>query len=168
MDELVVTQVDPGVTDAAATAIGSEKQQVARLQFAARNQRSVDVDHFASGAWQAQPGFFTKQVTDEAAAIKASFGGAAETVTGTDQGHAAFEDAVSQNRKLVRLAAGEVCQFFFGGRLFLEKSLLISGRLGGSRVFDLLLLLLLGHWRVSSATEQQGDECERHEGCKAI
>jgi hypothetical protein len=29
-------------------------------------------------------------------------------------------------------------------------------------------LLLLGHWGVSSATEQQGDECEGHEGCKAI
>jgi len=27
---------------------------------------------------------------------------------------------------------------------------------------------LLDHWSVGSATEQQGDECERHEGCEAI
>jgi hypothetical protein len=36
-----------------------------------------------------------------------------QTVTGTDQGHAAFEDAVGQHRKLIRLAAGEVSQVFF-------------------------------------------------------
>jgi len=29
-------------------------------------------------------------------------------------------------------------------------------------------LRLLGHWRVGGATEQQGNECEGHEGCKAI
>ncbi|MNF94564.1 hypothetical protein D3C81_1183670 [compost metagenome] len=164
MDELVVTQVDPGVTDATTTTVGCEEQQVARLKLAARDQRSVHVDHFAGGARQVHARFFAEQVADETTAIEAGFRSAAETVTGTDQGHAAFEDAVGQDRKLVGLAASEVCEFFFGSQFFLEE----SGRLGGSRVLNLLLRSLLGHWSVGSATEQQGNECERHEGCEAI
>ncbi len=109
------------MTDTTATAIGGEEQQVTRFEGAASNQRSINVDHFASGARQVHAGLFTKQITDEAAAVETSLGGAAETVTGTDQGHATFEDAVGQNRKLVRLAAGEVCQFFIIDQLFLEK-----------------------------------------------
>lgn len=27
---------------------------------------------------------------------------------------------------------------------------------------------LLRHWRVGSATKQQGNECEGHEGCEAL
>jgi hypothetical protein len=122
VDELVVTQVDPGVTDTTATTVGGEEQQIARLELAARHQWRIHVDHFASGAWQVHAGFFTEQIADKPTAIETGFRSTAETVTGTDQGHAAFEDAVGQRRKLIRLAIGEVSQLFFSGLLFLVKS----------------------------------------------
>ena len=103
---------------------------------------------------------------NKTAAIEARLRGAAKTVTRTDQGHTALEDAVSQGGQLVRLAVGgKFSQFFFGGQFFLIK----SGRLRYRRwLLNLLIDNLLRHWRVCSAAKQQGNECERHEGCEAL
>jgi hypothetical protein len=64
-----------------------------------------------------------------------------QTVTGTDQGHAAFEDAVGQHRKLIRLAVGEGSQVF--SVLFLGKYGR-SGSLGLERLLGDLAMILLG------------------------
>src|SRR3989344_4635294 len=166
VDKLVISQVDTGVADATA-ATGTEEKQIPRLEVVTRDQRCIHVDHFAGGAWQVHASFFAKQVTDKTAAIKTGFRGTAETVTGPDQGHAAFEDAVGQNGKLIRLVASEGGQFFFGCQLFLIN----SGRLRSNEfcLIFILLIVLLGHLlRVGGATKQQSDKCERHEGCEAI
>ncbi len=75
--------------------------------------------------------------------IETGFGSTAKTVTGTDQGHAAFENAVGQNWKLIRLAAGEIGQFFLCCNFFLID----SGRLRCNKfcLGMLLRLLLLNH-----------------------
>ncbi len=151
----------------ATTTCRTKEKQIARLEVIACDQRCIHVDHFTRGARQVHAGFFAKQVADEATAVKTGFRGTAETVTGTDQGHAALKDAVGQNWKLVRLAAGEVGQFFFSCELFLVN----RGRLRCNEfcLGVLLGLLLLSHvLSVGGATKQQGNECERHEGCEAI
>ncbi|MNE20580.1 hypothetical protein D3C80_1137090 [compost metagenome] len=166
MDELVIPQVDPGVADATA-AIGAEEQQVTWLEVIACNQRRFNVDHFASGTRQVQASLFTEQVADEAAAIKAGvLGGTTETVAGTDQRHTTFENVVSQGWQLVRLAAGEILQFFFGCQLFLKRC--SEGGLGRNLSGNRLLSLLLRNRAMSRAAKKQGHECEGHEGCEAL
>src|SRR3546814_5315376 len=101
MDELVVTQVDAGVTDATTTTVGGEEQQVTRFKFVASNQRGLHVDHIASGARQIHASLFAKQIPNETAAIEAGFGGTAKKIAGPDQGHASLQDAVSQPWKKI-------------------------------------------------------------------
>ncbi|MNV50602.1 hypothetical protein D3C71_1426210 [compost metagenome] len=118
MDELVVTQVDPGMAYPA-TAIGAEEQQVTWLELVAGHFRGIDVDHFTRGTRQSHARLFAEQVADETTAVEAGLlRGTTEAVAGADQRHAALENAVSQSWQLVRLAAGESLQVIFGGQLF--------------------------------------------------
>src|ERR1700743_1243155 len=121
MDELVIAQVDPGVTDTTATTIGGEEHHVTRLELVASNQRRLHVDHLTGGTRQIQARFLTEQITDEAAAVKTgTLVGTAETVAGADQGHAALENAVGQDWQLIRLAVGELGELFLGGQLIVQ------------------------------------------------
>ena len=45
MDELIITYIDARVVNPAATTV-IKKDDIARLQITARNQRRVDIDHF--------------------------------------------------------------------------------------------------------------------------
>ncbi|MCY1177362.1 hypothetical protein D9M73_176670 [compost metagenome] len=170
MDELVVTQVDAGMADATA-AIGAEEQQVTWLELVARHFRGIDVDHFTRGARQRHARLFAEQVTDEATAVEAGlFRGTTEAVAGADQRHAALENAVSQNRQLVRLAAGERRQVIFGGQLFRlaehrrRRGFGVDCRLCSDR----RVILGLGYRALGRAAKKQGHECEWHEGCEAL
>jgi hypothetical protein len=42
----------------------------------------------------------------------------------------------------------------------------LNSGLRGDRILEVLVLnLLLRRWHLSRAAEQEGNECERHEGC---
>ncbi|CAI8758948.1 hypothetical protein EMIT047CA2_160068 [Pseudomonas soli] len=169
MDELVVTQVDASVADATTT-VGAEEQQVAGLEFVAGDSRCVDVDHLAGRTRQVHAGLFAEQVADETAAVEAGLlGGATEAVASTDQGHAAFENAVGQYGQLVRLAvAGEGLEVIFAGQLFLGE----YGRgrgLGLDRLLGGHALILRRCDRAGGGTAvKKGDKCKWHEGCEAL
>lgn len=54
VDELIITQIDAGVTDATTTTI-IEQDQIARLQIGARHLRRIEVDQLTRGTWQFRP-----------------------------------------------------------------------------------------------------------------
>ena len=160
MDELIVTQINPGVADTA-TPVGAEEQQIARLQRFTLDQRRIDIDHFAGRTRQLHAEFFLEQVTDEAAAIESRlYRAAAVAVTGANQRQAMGQDAVGQLGKFVGFVAGKIDVRF--GCAFIKKNRM-RGCLG--------LRHCSGRRRLrhmAGASGQNQSECERHERCEVF